>query len=184
MLVQCSWYHALGHTKASRACTLGCDSVKCYICGNAHKLEEHDHCCPRKHAIAGKCDCTNYRCINCLQLGHHCRNEGCPACDQYHLHQLRRLERVRDKGKGRDPVEGPGLRPTSGLTTIPSNQTLVSNAIPPTLSIPSGPCTHSSSRGSQGRLALPSHSSDIEENGELTLPPSHLEPGAATITPF
>ena len=32
-LIQCSHCHALGHTKASRICPLGKDSVKCFICG-------------------------------------------------------------------------------------------------------------------------------------------------------
>jgi hypothetical protein len=45
-LVQCSRCHTLGHNKASKACPLGRDSVKCYICGGAHKSEEHDQKCP------------------------------------------------------------------------------------------------------------------------------------------
>jgi hypothetical protein len=40
-LVQCSRCHALGRNKTSRAC-LGRDSVRCYICGGAHRSEEHD----------------------------------------------------------------------------------------------------------------------------------------------
>ena len=84
LLVQCSRCHTLGHTKTLKACTLGQNSVKCYICGGSHPSEEHDQCCPHKHAVAGKCDCTNYKCINCQQPGHHCQEEWCPAQDQFH----------------------------------------------------------------------------------------------------
>ena len=45
ILIQCSLCHALGHNKASRACPLGKDSVKCYKCGGTHKSENHDHHC-------------------------------------------------------------------------------------------------------------------------------------------
>ena len=45
ILIQCSLCHALGHNKASRACPLGKDSVKCHKCGGAHKSENHDHHC-------------------------------------------------------------------------------------------------------------------------------------------
>ena len=79
LLVQCSRCHALGHNKASKACPLGYDSVRCYICGSAHKSEEHDQCCPWKHAVAGVCDCKNYKCLNCFKTGHNCRDVICPA---------------------------------------------------------------------------------------------------------
>ena len=36
---------------------------------NAHRSEEHNQRCPRKHAIAGICDCTTYKCLNCHCLG-------------------------------------------------------------------------------------------------------------------
>ena len=79
LLIQCSRCHALGHNKASRACPLSHDSVKCYICGNSHKSEEHDQWCPRKHAVVGICDCKSYKCLNCFKTGHNCRDEICPA---------------------------------------------------------------------------------------------------------
>jgi hypothetical protein len=110
-LVQCSRCHALGHNRASRACPLSKDSVKCYICGGTHKSEEHNQKCPRKHAVAGICDCTNYKCINCEKPGHHCREEKCPARARFRPRHTRRAERALDKGKGRDPAEGPGLPP-------------------------------------------------------------------------
>ena len=78
-LLQCSRCHTLGHSRASKACRLGKDSVKCHICGAAHKSENHDQHCPRKHRVAGKCDCKNYRCLNCQQPGHNCRDVSCPA---------------------------------------------------------------------------------------------------------
>ena len=78
-LLQCSRCHALGHNKASKACRLGKDSVKCHICGGAHRSENHNKQCPRNHAVAGKCDCKNYRCLNCQQPGHNCRDANCPA---------------------------------------------------------------------------------------------------------
>jgi hypothetical protein len=109
LLVQCSRCHALGHNKASKACPLGHDSVKCHICGNAHSSEEHDQLCPRKHAVAGFCDCTNYKCINCLKPGHNCRDEICPARNLYRPRNRKPADRPRAKGKQRDPAEGPGL---------------------------------------------------------------------------
>ena len=112
LLVQCSRCHALGHNKASKACPLGYDSVRCYICGSAHKSEEHDQCCPRKHAVAGVCDCKNYKCLNCFKTGHNCRDVICPARDQYRQRSSRRATGIKNKGKGRDPAEGPGLTPT------------------------------------------------------------------------
>jgi hypothetical protein len=108
-LVQCSRYHVLRHNKASKACPLGRDSVKCYICGGAHKLEEHDQKCPHKHTIAGICNYTNYKCINCLKTGHNCREEICPAREQYCPQSRRPASRSKSKGKQRDPAEGPGL---------------------------------------------------------------------------
>jgi len=82
-LVQCSRCHALGHIKTSRACPLGRNLVKCFICGGTHNSEDHNSTCPRKHAIAGVCDCKNYKCLNCQQVGHHCRDPGCPARECY-----------------------------------------------------------------------------------------------------
>jgi hypothetical protein len=109
LLVQCSQCHVLGHNKASKACPLGHDSVKCHICSNAHRSDEHDQCCPCKHTVAGFCDCTNYKCINCLKPGHNCRDKICPAYNQYHPRNRKSAGRPRDKGKQRDPAEGPGL---------------------------------------------------------------------------
>ena len=80
--IQCSRCHALGHNKASRACTLSKDSVKCYICGRAHLSEDHHQQCSKKHSVAGICDCRN-RCLNCHHFGHDCRDQKCPARDQY-----------------------------------------------------------------------------------------------------
>jgi len=108
-LVQCSRCHALGHTKASKACPRGYDSVKCYICGGAHKSEEHDQRCPRKHAVAGICDCSHFKCLSCAKPGHHCQEVRCPARNQYHPHNTKRTEPTKNKGKERDPAEGPGL---------------------------------------------------------------------------
>ncbi len=113
VLVQCSRCHALGHNKTSRACLLGPSLVRCYICGGAHKLEEHDQHCPHKHAVAGKCDCTNYLCLNCSKQGHNCRDWVCPSCDLYHPCNTKQREISKDKGKGWDPAEGPGLPPSS-----------------------------------------------------------------------
>ena len=108
-LVQCSRCHALGHTKASKACLLGYDSVKCYICGGAHKSEEHDQRCPRKHAVAGICDCSHFKCLSCAKPGHHCQEVRCPARNQYRPHNTKQTEPTKNKGKERDPAEGPGL---------------------------------------------------------------------------
>jgi len=98
-LVQCSHCHALGHIKTSRACPLGKDSVKCYICGGSHKSEIHDQKCPRKHAVAGICDCTHIKCLNCHKTGHNCRDSRCPARD---LFRPRRQKKPKRNGKDRD----------------------------------------------------------------------------------
>lgn len=112
-LVQCSHCHALGHIKTSRACPLGKDSDKCYRCGGSHKSEEHDKKCPRKHTIAGLCDCTHYKCLSCHNAGHNCRDKRCPARDLYRPRSSRRPRKPRDRGKDRelDPGEGPSAPP-------------------------------------------------------------------------
>src|SRR6266436_1179126 len=81
VLVQCSHCHTLGHIKSSRACPLSKDSVKCYRCGGAHLSELHNQRCQRKHAEAGICDCTHFKCLNCHHSGHNCRDTCCPARD-------------------------------------------------------------------------------------------------------
>jgi hypothetical protein len=77
--VQCSHCHALGHNKASKACALRKDSVKCYKCRGTHSADAHDQWCPKKHVVAGICDCKHYKCLNCHNAGHHCRDVRCPA---------------------------------------------------------------------------------------------------------
>ena len=113
-LIQCSRCHALGHNKASKACTLGKDSIKCHICGGAHKGENHNHHCPRKHAVAGICDCKHYKCLNCLKPGHDCRDSRCPARD---LFRPRGNRKAGSKGKARAP--GPWLEETADLGGAP-----------------------------------------------------------------
>lgn len=102
-LTQCSRCHTLGHTKKSKACQWGRDSVRCHICGGAHTAEEHNQKCPRNHAVAGVCDCKHFKCLNCRGTGHHCRETTCPARDRYRP----RSTRNRDKGKGRAEPQEP-----------------------------------------------------------------------------
>ena len=109
-LVQCSRCHALGHMKTSKACPLGRDSVKCHICGGAHKSEEHNQKCPRVHTVAGICDCKNYKCLNCQNHGHHCRDPKCPARERYRPRHARKTGRGRNKGKERAHEGEPDLR--------------------------------------------------------------------------
>jgi hypothetical protein len=104
-LVQCSRCHALGHSKTSKACTLGRDSAKCYICGGAHASEEHDQRCSRKHTVAGVCDCKHFKCLNCQQRGHHCREKVCPSRELFRPPAPRK-PRARNKGKGRATTLG------------------------------------------------------------------------------
>lgn len=94
-MVQCSHCHALGHNKASRACPLSRDSVKCYICGGSHRSEKHDQHCDRKHAKAGVCDCKNFKCLNCRTTGHNCRDQCCPARELYRPKFSRRAGKAR-----------------------------------------------------------------------------------------
>ena len=93
---QCSRCHALGHNKASRVCTLSQDSVKCHKCGGAHTSDEHDNRCPKKHAVAGICDCKR-KCLNCHNFGHDCRDPRCPARDQYRPRTARRPRKSKNK---------------------------------------------------------------------------------------
>jgi len=79
VLIQCSRCHMLGHNKASKACPLSADSVRCFRCGSTHKSEEHDQRCPRKHAVAGVCNCRHLKCLNCKGTDHHCCEAKCPA---------------------------------------------------------------------------------------------------------
>ena len=99
LLVQCSHCHSLGHNKTSKMCTLITNSVKCYICGAAHKSEDHNQKCPKKHAVAGICDCRHYKCLNFRNPGHHCRDGRCPAREQYQPRPQRKGARQQDKGK-------------------------------------------------------------------------------------
>ena len=77
--IQCFKCHALGHSRASKACLLSRDSVKCYICGSAHRSEKYNQYCPHKHAVAGTCDCIHYRCLNCHKFRHHYHDKKCLA---------------------------------------------------------------------------------------------------------
>jgi hypothetical protein len=102
-LVQCSHCHTLGHNRASKACRLGKDSVKCFVCGGAHKGENHDKHCPRKHRFIGKCDCK-YKCLNCQQPGHNCRDVTCPARA---LYRPRGTRKPANRNKGKEMAAGP-----------------------------------------------------------------------------
>jgi hypothetical protein len=108
-LVQCSHCHELGHIKTSRACSLGKDSVRCYICGGSHHSDAHNQKCPRKHTIAGICDCRHFKCLNCHNTGHHCRNTLCPARDMFRPWTSRKGKKHRNEGKANDwaPEAGP-----------------------------------------------------------------------------
>lgn len=100
-LIQCSCCHALGHNKASKSCPLGKDSVKCYKCGRAHKTKKHNQYCACKHAVAGICDCMHFKCLNCHQTGHHCRDRKCPSQDLYHPRGNQGPGNARGKAKSR-----------------------------------------------------------------------------------
>ena len=146
LLVQCSRCHALGHNKASKACPLSRDSVRCYICGGAHRSEEHDQCCTRKHVVAGICDCTHFKCINCQKPGHHCQDEKCPARNLFRPRNTKRAERAREKGKGRDPAEGPGLPPARARVEEINEQNYDLFNPPPSPTNPTGPQTRAALR--------------------------------------
>ncbi|KAI0263896.1 hypothetical protein BGY98DRAFT_940108 [Russula aff. rugulosa BPL654] len=100
-LIQCSRCHALGHNKASKVCSLGNDSVKCYICGGTHKSEKYDQNCNRNHAVAGICDCTHFKCLNCHKPGHNCKNTRCPARDLFRPRGSQKAGKENGKGKER-----------------------------------------------------------------------------------
>ena len=101
-LIQCSHCHALGHIRSSRSCTLARDSVKCYICGGAHTSDRHSQNCPKKHAVAGICDCKHYKCLNCHKPGHDCKDTRCPARDLFRPRQSRGRKKPKGKGKEKE----------------------------------------------------------------------------------
>jgi len=120
-LVQCSKCHALGHIKTSRACPLGKDSVKCYICGGSHLSDVHDQKCPRKHEVAGICDCGHFKCLNCHNKGHNCRDTRCPARDLFRPRTSRKQRKHKNSGKatGGAPEAGPSVTTLDPLTEDP-----------------------------------------------------------------
>jgi hypothetical protein len=101
-LVQWSHCHALGYNKASRACPLGRDAVKCFKCSRAHSSDHHDQQCPWKHTVAGICDCKHFKCLNCHNIGHHARDVRCPSQDLYQPWVTRKASKGKGKGKGRE----------------------------------------------------------------------------------
>jgi hypothetical protein len=117
-LVQCSQCHALGHNKASPACTLGKDSVKCHLCGGAHRYEKHDQHCPKKHAVAGLCDCKHFKCLNCQKPGHNCRDARCPARDLFRPRGNRRAG-----AKGKAWATGPNAMAIADPDGVPHDPT-------------------------------------------------------------
>jgi hypothetical protein len=104
--IQCSRCHVLGHNKASRVCALSKDSVRCHICGSAHPSEDHDKRCPKKHAVAGICDCKR-KCLNCHNFGHDSRDPRCPARDQYRPRPARKPRKGKDRAKPLELEDNP-----------------------------------------------------------------------------
>ena len=116
-LIQCSRCHALGHNKSSKACQLGKDSVKCFRCGGAHRSETHDKQCPRNHVLVGVCDCQHYKCLNCHNRGHNCRDVRCPARDLYRPRSGKgKVRPTEPTAEPNHPAEaGPSRQPPSNL---------------------------------------------------------------------
>jgi hypothetical protein len=206
LLIQCSHCHALGHSKVFKACRLAKDSVKCHICGGAHKSEQHNQRCPRLHTVAGICDCKHFKCLNCQKTGHDCRNKLCPARDLFRPRASHRPRRPRGKGKAREVAreEAVGEEPPVGEASQATNDVDDDGDLydlPP----PPSPRTRP-----QPRIVLPSTSADnpprprnagngaVEGGGNTELPepldivipdaepvaysPSRPQSGAATLT--
>jgi hypothetical protein len=114
-LIQCSRCHALGHSKSSKACQLGKDSVKCFICGGAHRSETHDRQCTKPHAYLGICDCTHFKCLNCHNRGHNCRDVRCPKRDLYRPRGGKGKARATDPtvDQNQNAVGGPSRHPNT-----------------------------------------------------------------------
>ena len=72
--MQCPRCHALGHIKTSRACQLGKDSAKCYICGGAHQSETHDRKCLENIRSQASATAATLSASNCNKTGHDCRD--------------------------------------------------------------------------------------------------------------
>ena len=118
-LVQCSHCHSLGHIKTSRACPLGKNSVRCYICSKAHQLEMHDYMCPWKHEFVGTCNCMHFKCLNCQKTRHHCWNTQCLAWDLFRP-KAKRQRKLKHNSKEKE-VDKPGCMPPDQATDDLSN---------------------------------------------------------------
>ena len=172
-LIQCSRCHRLGHLRNSKACPLNKDSVKCHICGGAHKSDEHNQRCPCRHAVAGTCDCTIYKCLNCHRLSHHCHKERCPTQALFHLWNTRCVDRSKDKGKGRDPHEGLGLQADSTSEQGPSDAEDDPFYVPPLPPNPTRPqiCTALHKKSDAAMLQAMIHTMEVNTDPPLCPPP-------------
>ncbi|KAI9444449.1 hypothetical protein BJY52DRAFT_1194295 [Lactarius psammicola] len=75
---QCGRCHEIGHATNAPACKLGPNSVKCHICGGAHRGQDHGfHCKATTHVVAGQCNCR-YPCLLCGGR-HNARSPNCPV---------------------------------------------------------------------------------------------------------
>ena len=76
-LIQCTRCHQLGYARNSRVCRVPTEALVCFICGGAHRSEQHKQECRRPHKDIGICDCP-LKCILCGNVGHHARDPKCP----------------------------------------------------------------------------------------------------------
>ena len=135
-LVQCSHCHALGHIKTSKACPLGKDSVRCFKCGGSHHSDSHDKACIRKHHLAGLCNCS-FKCLNCHNTGHNCRDARCPARDLFRPRPKRGPRRHKNNGKGKEidgeelPIAGPSNASLEDLIDLDHDLYNPSTLLPP-----------------------------------------------------
>ena len=65
-------------------------------------MDSHDQKCNRKHAIAGICDCTHFKCLNCHKTGHNCKDTCCPERDLYCPRTNCRRKKPKNGGKYND----------------------------------------------------------------------------------
>jgi hypothetical protein len=184
ILVQCSHCHALGHTKASRACRLAKDSVRCHICGGAHNAEQHNQRCPRLHAVAGICDCKHFKCLNCLKTGHDCRNKLCPARDNFRPRTGHKPRRPRGRGRAREVGTETGPARETPAEEIPAGEIPAEEANDPDgdlYALPPPPAPRTSPRP---RIVLPTTAAvNPPATGTLTTAPLEVKETLTRLSP-
>ena len=85
-------------------------------------MDLHHKVCIWKHHIAGLCNCS-FKCLNCHNMGHNCRDTCCPVQDLFCLCPKRGPRRHKNNRKGKEtdseerPIAGPSNASLEDLLT-------------------------------------------------------------------